>query len=162
MDIPPAYWHFNGVDYVFTWLERAPVPARRVYGLAFTDGGRILLVAEHPYSEHFLLPGGGVEEGEQPEDALSRELIEEAAAGVVAMEPIGAQRVECSDGRPVEYHAYYWCRVTLAEEFVPEHEIVRRVTVEPAEFLDRLFWGRSDAKATLLLQRALACDARHR
>jgi hypothetical protein len=57
-----------------------------------------------------------------------------------------------------EFHTFYWSRVTLADEFVPEHEVTERRLVRPEEFLDALSWGRSDPKAALLLERALAVE----
>jgi len=52
-------------------------------------------ISELPgYRRKYWLPGGGIEEGEAPEDALIGELAEEAAATVQTMKRIGAQRVE--------------------------------------------------------------------
>jgi len=48
--------------------------------------------------------------------------------------------------------------VTLSDEFSPQHEISERHLVAPDEFLDRLFWGRLDPKAPLLLERALQIE----
>ena len=57
-----------------------------------------------------------------------------------------------------EYHDFYWCRVTLAEEFVPMHEVKLRRLVTPGDFLDTLFWGRNDLKGAMLLDLALHID----
>lgn len=47
-----------------------------VYALIVDDGGRILTVEEGG----LFLPGGGVEQGEAADEALRRELLEEAGA----------------------------------------------------------------------------------
>lgn len=150
-------WQTGDRTIRFTWVGDAPVVAARVYALAFTPEGKMLLVGGRPGDPGFWLPGGGVEAGETPETALARELIEEAAATIHEMRRLGFQRVD-DPARGSEYHAFYWCRITLAEEFDPELDVPRH-TVLPADFLVTLFWGRDDRKAAFLLARALELQA---
>lgn len=154
------YWTFNGRKITFSWLGNVEVEPRRVYALAFTPDDKLLLVSSGPNDPDYWLPGGGVEEGETSENALARELWEEAAATVHTMQPIGVQRVEDDRGKD-EYHTFYWCRITLDDEFRPQHEIAERRLVAPDNFLDTLFWGRTDPKAGILLENALQLDRLH-
>jgi len=145
-----------GETYRCSWLGQADVTARRVRGLAFTEPGRLLLVLG---DDGYQIPGGGVEEGESVEEALTRELMEEAGATVVRSRRIGAFLIEGLTNDHTDLHAFYWCHVTLDSDWVQPHDIFERVIVGAEAFLDTLPWGRSDPRAAFLLEEALAIDA---
>ena len=149
-------WRHEGRDITFTWLGKADVAPQRVYAFAFTDSGEMLLVREVGQTV-YVLPGGGVEAGEDAQEALRRELAEEAAATLTAFAYLGAQRAfDPLHGESVQ--AFYWARVGLANEFVPETEVVERRLLSQDNFLDTLFWGRRDPKGEWLLARAAELD----
>ncbi len=142
-------WDHDGRTTTFSWVgdDSSIVPAR-VYALAFTHEGRIVLVAgEDP--PRWWLPGGGVEQGESAEQALARELDEEAGAVIEDLEFLGHRRVD----DPVEGRSHismYWCRVTLPATFVPRFEVTRQLVIAPEQFLDHLWWAEDPAAAHLL------------
>ena len=153
-------WRHQGRTITFSWVGEADIQVSRVYALAFTSDRKLLLVGGGPGDPEFWLPGGGIEIGETCEDALARELAEEAAATIHAMERLGAQWID-DPAIGTEYHDFYWCRVTLADEFIPAHEVTLRHLLTPEEFRDTLYWRRDDPKAAMLLERALQVDQRH-
>jgi ADP-ribose pyrophosphatase YjhB (NUDIX family) len=150
-----------GQTVTLTWVGQTNAEPARVYALAFTSVNELLLVSGGDEDPERWLPGGGVEQGETPQEALCRELLEEADARVEALEELGSQRLDRPDGRQ-EYHRFYWARVTLAEQVLPRAESTLRHLVAPVDFLNTLQWGRSDPKAAMLFAHALEVERRYR
>lgn len=142
----------DGERYRLTWLGAVDVPVSRVRAFAFPEPQRLLLVRG---DDGLQIPGGGVEPGESGFEAMGRELQEEAAASILVWQRLGAFQIHGLTHHLDEVHDFYACRVSLAEGWVPPHDISERIVVSASEFLDALPWGRSDPKAAFLLERAL-------
>jgi len=59
-----------------------------VYGVAYDQRQQTFLTVETRLNNRFL-PGGGIERGETPEQALHRELLEETGFSIQIDTPIG-------------------------------------------------------------------------
>jgi 8-oxo-dGTP diphosphatase len=151
----------HGRRYRIAWFDppfRPPLDeTSQALGICFSSDHRIVLVTWN--GTEWSLPGGKPEPGETLEQALAREVDEEACARVTSSRYIGGQRVEELDSdRPAYYQTRFWARVEL-DEFQPEHEMTARRLVAPDEFRPTLFWG-AERTAGLILERGLAIENR--
>lgn len=108
--------------------------------VCFTVDGKVLLVSKD--GENWQLPGGHLEEGETPEEAVVREIEEEACVVVMELGYLGAQEVHDPDdpeGKGVYYQTRFWARVKL-KEFRPDFEIVTRKCFAFGEMKSALDW----------------------
>jgi 8-oxo-dGTP pyrophosphatase MutT (NUDIX family) len=91
-----------------------------VRGLVVDEAGRVLLI-EHTYTPGWYMPGGGVERGETTEQALARELVEEAGVEVVGrprLLSIHSNHVKFPGDHVLIYRVDRWtpCRATSRGE----------------------------------------------
>lgn len=120
-------------------------------GVCFTDTGQIVLVSGG--DERWGLPGGHPETGETIEEALVREVWEEACAVVESAVYLGAQRVDDPAESAPYYQTRWWARVRVLE-FKPEFEIRERRLIAPEDLVATLNW-QTAATAEAVFQAAL-------
>jgi ADP-ribose pyrophosphatase YjhB (NUDIX family) len=156
------YYERNNRKFESEWLRKPFIPPRELTiqssGVCFTKDHKIVLVR---HGNGWLLPGGYPENNETIEDALIREIDEEACAKVIDFEYLGS--IESIELSPVKegdlslfYQARYWA---LIEEydFVQKFEIVERIQIVPGQFVEMLRWP-AKKLAKLILDDALMVD----
>lgn len=164
-------WRTVGEEYLFSspWCAfrvddvELPDGARIGYGVlesdgfaaavALTDEGRVVLVRQwrQPVGGFTLeLPGGGVEAGENPCEAVRRELREET--GYEARDLVHALTLHTSPGRSTEVCHLYLCRAEkLPSGPEPEPtEFVSVVELPLREAREKAMRGEISAATTVL------------
>lgn len=140
------------------WMPPAELVTQAL-GLCFTAEGLVVMVTWN--GRQWSFPGGTVEDGESVEQALVREVAEEACARVVRCRYLASQHVadpRNPAGVPSYYQSRWWARVEL-DPWQPRHEMVGRRLVTPDHVLDTLWWRHKEIAVRLL---DLALDADHR
>ena len=144
-----------------TWREPPFRPPRELttqaYGICFTHDREIVLIPGD--GAYWNLPGGRPEGNETLEEALAREVWEEACAHVIECKYIGCQQVDdpySPDGLATYYQTRFWARVAL-HPFQPAFETTERKLVPPDQFLATLSWGHSPI-APIILKEGLLVE----
>lgn len=102
------------------------------------------------YKDWWEFPGGKIEAGEAPEDALAREIREELAAEISVDEYLTTVEYEYP-----EFHlsmACYWCSVTEGQLTLLEHEAARWL---PISHLRQVNWLPADVLVIEEIERSL-------
>jgi 8-oxo-dGTP pyrophosphatase MutT (NUDIX family) len=110
-----AYPFFN-CRFVASYVDEVdPDTCVRTRGVCVDGDGHVLLVLDN--SNLWGIPGGGREGDESAEEALAREIWEEARARVTGSRYLTAMRVARLDERggvaSIEHHAHYWARIEV-------------------------------------------------
>ena len=158
--VETAIW--EGRLLTVTWDCTPGLPPRKqttqASGVCYTSEGRILLVGD---GKSWSLPGGHPEEGETIQEALRREVREEACALVERCVYLGTQRVDDPAEAAPYFQTRWWAQVTL-QPFEPKHEMTARRLIAPDELVAILGWDTAQiAQAILEAAQAVTLQTTH-
>lgn len=106
----------------------------------FTFAGDRLLMTNLTH-RGWEIPGGHIESGERPEEAVRREVYEEALAMLGSLDLLGYRHLRLSDPQPASYRypspdsyqAFYWAPLATLLDFLPTAETRGRALFPPGE-----------------------------
>lgn len=135
-----------------TWIRddnlEKYTPVKQVYGIVFNNKGEIL-VAREASEGKWQLPGGKPESGENIEEAVRRELLEEVDVKAGEIYQLGAQKTEIPDNpNKNEGDLFYQLRcVVKLDELLPQTpdpdrgNIWERIFVPANQITSYIKWG---------------------
>lgn len=139
----------NDEQTVFTWHPNVIIEGlkpKNIYGFCITGDNKIILVRDKDETR-FTLPGGGIQEGESPIEALIREFKEEAQFIPLNIELLGTLEVKITNKKRgiIEHHQQvrFVCSIDNPGDFIPEKdgwETVERIFVDIEELENYLEW----------------------
>ena len=134
------------------------LPPLHVVGAAIADDrGRVLVTRRSATQSNPLLwefPGGKIERGESPEEALRREIEEELGIVIEVGEYIARGESATGSGRPL-WLDVYWARMVEPGAPITLTEHAEARWCEPAEF-EALSWPEADLPAVAKIVQSTA------
>ena len=94
-------------------VEFRPVPRNTARGIVIHDGKILLMERWRGDLHYFSIPGGGIEEGEQPDRTVKREIAEETTVSVDVIKHVITMR----DGH--HEHQIFICKYLEGEPELP-------------------------------------------
>lgn len=125
---------------VESFKELEEEPWRQIYGVCFI--GDKLVIIRDGVTNTWMLPGDKPEEGENFEQALRREVKEEANMNILYWEPLGVQHY--SDSEDKSYNQLRaWCIVEPFGEFEkdPGGNTEEIKPIDPKDYRQYFDWG---------------------
>lgn len=150
----PIVVRSNGQVWHAAWHNTTHPPPGTNHGAAaicVVNDGRVVLVSRDGVL--WGLPGGQPDPGETPEQALAREVLEEAEADVVTARLLGFTSGACVEGPQqgtVLVRSFWRATVTL-RPWQPRFEMTHRQLVAPEEVEAILVRSHPDGSAPLLV-----------
>lgn len=130
----------------------------RVVAAVIRDGDKIF-ATQRGYGDlkgGWEFPGGKIEEGETPQAALKREIMEELDTEIEVGELIGTIEYDYPD-----FHlsmGCYWCSVVSGDLVLKEHEAARWL---PKDKLRLVKWLPADIRLVDIIQKNYKADSKY-
>lgn len=140
-----------------TWYLSKDVPGdkeniKQSSAYCYKDGK--FAIVRKKGSKNWAIPGGHLEEGENPSEAVVREAYEEAYVNIEDPSMIGYQKIDKADGTHI-YQLRWVAEIKNVLEFKGEYEIEEVKFITPEEFSDYISWWNSSNGGKAELEAAL-------
>ncbi|MCK5286027.1 MAG: NUDIX hydrolase [Candidatus Pacebacteria bacterium] len=137
-----------GVEYIFEYYEcdsfshLSQEKIKQCYAVAFYKGK--IVIVHNEEQDTWGLVGGSVEEGEDPNETLVREIKEESNMKVIDFKAIGCQKV--IDTRGIQepfYQLRYFANLEKIGEFKndPDGSVDKILLINPKDYKKYFDWG---------------------
>lgn len=138
----------NGVEYIFEYSDAESFNhlehsrCRQVYAVCFCDDKMAIGYGGHKNS--WGLIGGTIEEGEDFEQTLKREIQEESNMEVLKLLPVGYQKMIDTRDNSFIYQLRYVCTARPYGPFVsdPAESITEIKLIDPKDYKQYFDWGK--------------------
>jgi 8-oxo-dGTP pyrophosphatase MutT (NUDIX family) len=164
MSITEEYVGKSGVKYIFEYqdadsfdnLEKEK--CKQAYAVCFCDDK--MVVGYGGEKQDWGLIGGTIEEGETFEEALKREIQEEANVELIWCRPLGFQKVTDTRDGKIIYQLRYVCTARPYGPFVsdPAGAITEVKFIDPVEYKNYFDWGKIGER---IMERAMELARRN-
>jgi len=136
---------WKGIEYVLEFFKTYDFseisPKKQSSAVCFPDNENVVL---YQHVQGYIgLPGGTIEQGEAPEDALKREILEEVTCEILKFGPFGYFKTyKVEEPETTWYQLRYWAKVNCLDETPdPDGKALHRVIVPYSEASYKLGWG---------------------
>jgi 8-oxo-dGTP diphosphatase len=142
--------HWEGGSYLYTWHPTPDIssknPVTHIECVVFNGNGQILIMNEYG---KWSIPGGAPNNGETYEDAIRREVQEEANVVMSTLKLIGYNEIIRQDKHENTFYHLVYSGVfskLLPREIDPEAGIIHEIRfVESLEVTKYVKWGNTGA-----------------
>ena len=156
--ITEKYEGKSGVEYIFEYSDADSFAhldysrCRQAYAVCFCDDRMVIGYGGHKNS--WGLIGGTIEEGENFEQTLRREIQEESNMEVLKLLPVGYQKMTDTRDNSFIYQLRYVCTARPYGPFVsdPAGSITEIKLIDPKDYKQYFDWGKIGER---IIERAL-------
>lgn len=136
---------WKGTEHRLNFFQIDAIPKdltfKQCQAVPFTKDGNVVLLKH--IDGYNSLPGGTVEDGEDYETALRREVLEESACTIDEFGVFGLFEDTNLTTGAIQYQLRYWAKVSLLDEPVndPDGKALERLVVPYTDAAEVLGWG---------------------
>lgn len=149
--ISEKYIGLSGVTYILEWIETSTLEhleqnlIKQAYAVAYdTENPSEIIIVHNRKKDTWGLIGGSVEEDENPDETLVREIYEESGYRTLAFKLLGAQKMTDTRDDTFIYQLRYVAKIykesEFTEDFDPAGTVDRIKFIHPTDHKNYFDW----------------------